>query len=392
MAANSIDLPAVTAAGFAALKRGDTLAARAYFDQAVSCGRADAAVWFGLSLIHRASGATAEEQSALDQVLKLDAHHLPALIAKGDLFARHGDRRAANAYYGAGLKLAARIPSLPPEWQSDLRRVEAAYQGFARDYEAHLSQALQYAGLGAPGSERFGHAFDLLLGKKEIYLQRPKYFFFPELPQVQFFDRRQFPWVDALESKSAAIRAELGAILGAGAGFVPYIRGEADRPSFDIRGLLENPGWSAFYLIKDGVTVAENAARCPVTIAALHDVPLCRIDNRTPSVLISLLRPGVRIPPHHGFMNARLICHLPLLVPPQCALRVGNETRAWHEGQVVIFDDSMEHEAWNLSQEPRAVLIFDVWRPELSEQERSLVAAMLGAIDRFDGPRRTWTE
>jgi len=145
-------------------------------------------------------------------------------------------------------------------------------------------------------------------------------------------------------------------------------------------------------LIKDGVTVAENAARCPVTIAALHDVPLCRIDNRTPSVLISLLRPGVRIPPHHGFMNARLICHLPLVVPPQCALRVGNETRAWHEGQVVIFDDSMEHEAWNLSQEPRAVLIFDVWRPELSEQERSLVAAMLGAIDRFDGPRRTWTE
>jgi aspartyl/asparaginyl beta-hydroxylase (cupin superfamily) len=108
-------------------------------------------------------------------------------------------------------------------------------------------------------------------------------------------------------------------------------------------------------------------------------------------VLFSLLRPGARIPPHHGFMNARLICHLPLIVPPNCGLRVGNETREWREGEVVVFDDSIEHEAWNSSNEPRAVLIFDVWRPELSDKERHLVTTMLAAIDRFDGPRQ-WTD
>ena len=31
-------------------------------------------------------------------------------------------------------------------------------------------------------------------------------------------------------------------------------------------------------------------------------------------VLFSVLKPGVRIPPHNGFLNSRLICHLPLIV------------------------------------------------------------------------------
>ena len=75
-----------------------------------------------------------------------------------------------------------------------------------------------------------------------------------------------------------------------------------------------------------------------------------------------------------------------------CALRVGNDTRPWREGEIVIFDDTIEHEAWNPTQELRVVLIFDVWRPELSDKERALVAVMLKAIDQFGGPRREWTD
>ena len=99
------------------------------------------------------------------------------------------------------------------------------------------------------------------------------------------------------------------------------------------------------------------------------------------------MRPGTRIRPHHGYTNARLICHLPLIVPSECALRVGNETHAWREGEVIVFDDSVEHEAWNLSKEPRVVMIFDVWRPELSDKEQGLVATMLEAVDRFDAKK-----
>jgi hypothetical protein len=392
MASNPIDLPATVAAGFAALKRGDANAARACFEQIVSAGAADAAVWYGLSLANRARGATAEENSALDHALALDPRHLPALIAKGDWFATSGDRRAANSYYRAAIKLAALMPSLPPEWRADLQRVEAASQRFARDYEEHLLAALAAGGLGDPGTERFAHAVDLLLGKREIYFQQPKYFFFPGLPHIQFFDRQQFPWSGALERETDGIIAEVRAIVAAGTGVVPYIQREANRPAFDARGLLDNPDWGAFFLIKDGTTLAQNAARCPRTMAAISELPLCRIDGRTPSVLFSLLRPGARIPPHHGFLNTRLICHLPLIVPTRCGLRVGNETREWRKGELLIFDDSIEHEAWNLSGELRVVLIFDVWRPELSEQERALASAMLTAIDRFDGPRRQWSE
>ena len=79
-------------------------------------------------------------------------------------------------------------------------------------------------------------------------------------------------------------------------------------------------------------------------------------------------------------------------MPDGCALRVGNETRPWREGELVVFDDSMEHEAWNLSKELRVVLLFDIWRPELTHRERALVAATLGAASRFEGSQGTWSD
>ena len=161
-------------------------------------------------------------------------------------------------------------------------------------------------------------------------------------------------------------------------------RPSLNRPFFDDHGMLGNPSWSAFYLIKGGETVDANAARCPATMAAMDEAPLCRIPGRTPSVLFSLLRPGAHIQPHHGFTNARFICHLPLVVPDACAMRVGSETRAWREGEACVFDDSIEHEAWNRNADRlRVVLIFDVWRPELTATERTLVADLLQAVDRF---------
>jgi aspartate beta-hydroxylase len=392
MAVPAINLPAVTAAGYAALQRGDPQAARLLFDQALAAGVADAAVWLGLAQVHRTLGQAVEARRALDRALDLDTYYFPALLAKGDALAEEGDRRGANAYYTAGLKIAAKQRSLPPDWRAELGRVGLLSRQYGREYEAHLLSALAGAGFDASSGGRFAHAIDLLLGKREVFLQQPKFFYFPELPQIQFFDRQEFAWAGALESEFGAIRAEARAVLDADTGFVPYVQREANRPAFNERGLLDSPDWGAFYLIKNGETVAANAALCPRTFAAISGVPLCRIEKRTPSVLFSLLRPGARIPPHHGFMNARLIAHLPLIVPPNCTLRVGNETRSPREGEVMLFDDSIEHEAWNRSGEPRIVLLFDVWRPELSPRERELIAATLEAVDGFDGPIRAWTE
>lgn len=385
------DVRAVTDAAYAALNRGDFPAAKELFGRALAAGAADAAAWFGLSVVHRQLGAAAEEARALEEVLKLEAKHLPALIHRGDLYVRQGDARAASSYYDAAVQLAAARPKLWPEWRREVERAEAAARSIALEVESHLLRALAAHGVDGVGTGRFGRALELLLGRRQVYLQQPKHFYFPELPQIQFYERGDFAWAQAVEAATPRVRAELEALLASGTGFEPYIRQVADRPNFG-NPLLESLDWSAGYLIRDGHEVVANAARCPETMRMLAQLPLCRITGRTPSVLFSLLRPGTRIRPHHGFTNARLICHLPLIVPGECALRVGNETRAWREGELVIFDDSIEHEAWNLSKERRVVLLFDVWRPELTAEERTLVAATLEAVAEFEGAQRGWAD
>jgi aspartyl/asparaginyl beta-hydroxylase (cupin superfamily) len=101
--------------------------------------------------------------------------------------------------------------------------------------------------------------------------------------------------------------------------------------------------------------------------------------------MFSILRPRTRIPPHTGVANTRLVLHLPLIVPAGCGFRVGGETRLWTEGEAWVFDDTINHEAWNDSEKPRAILICDVWSPFLSAGERDLIAQLLGALDRFNG-------
>lgn len=112
---------------------------------------------------------------------------------------------------------------------------------------------------------------------------------------------------------------------------------------------------------------------CPETAAALARVPQNHIPGKAPTAFFSILRPGAHIPPHTGVTNTRAIIHLPLLVPEDCAFRVGGETRPWREGEAFAFDDTIEHEAWNRSASPRIVLIFDVWNPHLTTDEQDLL-------------------
>ena len=230
----------------------------------------------------------------------------------------------------------------------------------------------------------------MLFGRRRIYVQEPRYYYFPELPQKQFYDRAQFPWLDRVEAASDVIRQELLGVLNDPHAFAPYVQGDPNRPHHDQQGMLNNPDWSAFYLWRNGECVADNAARCPRTLAALEGAPLARIPNRSPSVLFSQLRPGAHIPPHNGMINTRLICHLPLVVPGKCRFRVGSEVREWQEGRAWVFDDSIDHEAWNDSDRTRVILLFDIDRPELDDEERRLVNAMFEGIDAYSGAKPDW--
>ena len=102
-----------------------------------------------------------------------------------------------------------------------------------------------------------------------------------------------------------------------------------------------------------------------------------------PTVIFSQLDARTRIPPHTGSVNHRLLAHLPLILPGPAAFRVGAETRAWEMGRAWVFDDTIEHEAWNDADQPRVIMILDLWNPYLSMAERELVSAMMVASNDF---------
>jgi aspartyl/asparaginyl beta-hydroxylase (cupin superfamily) len=343
-----------------------------------------ATVWMGVGVAHSRLGDGEQCLAALRRALELEPRNAQALLLSADQYRQAGDSRAASAFYDAVIKVAEGPDGVDPAFQPELARARRMRDQLAETYRGHLLAELDGAALEGPQARRVRRALDLLTGKSRLYLQEPEGFYFPELPNIGYAEREDFPWLAPIEAATEQIRDELLKVLEDEGAFAPYVQPEADRPTFDDRGLLGSPSWTAFHLIKAGEVVAQNAARCPATLAALAHAPLCRIPGRTPTVLFSLLQPGAHIPPHHGFTNARFICHLPLIVPEACAMRVGAETRAWTEGEACVFDDSVEHEAWNRNADRlRVVLIFDVWRPELTEAERVLVADLLQAVDRF---------
>lgn len=355
-------------AGASALQRGDASKAQELF------ARADAG----------------DIVAALDLLLAAEPRNILALIRRADCFADAGDQRSASAFYLMAIRSAP--PSgVPRETAMELARARQACDRFAAEYADYLKKSLAAKGFDERrASPRFTQSVDIVLGRKQIYLQQPKYYYFPGLPQIQFYERDQFPWLDDVEAATDEIRAELAAVLGEPGAFAPYVQGHANRPYKDQMGMLNNPAWSAFYLWKNGDVVPENAARCPKTMHALRNAPLARVRYRSPSILFSLLRPGAHIPPHNGLINTRLVCHLPVIVPGKCRFRVGNDEREWAEGKAWAFDDTIEHEAWNRSQETRVILLFDVWRPELTEQERAAVIALFEAIDAHSGKKPEW--
>ena len=391
MQSSPIDPRALRESGVQALRRGDPRTAREAFEQIVASGRADASACIGLAYACRSLNDKAASLAAVDKALALEPRNLRALILKADHLAEAGDARSAAAFYTAATRSALPADQLPSDLRRELERAQGMCDRYAAQFEAFLDDRLFGADAAArKAAPRFVQSLDIMSGKKRVYFQEPRYYYFPELPQIQFYDRNDFGWLDALEAATADIRHELTEVMRDPSVFRPYVQGDPKRPHNEQAGMLNNPAWSAFYLWKDGEIVAANAARCPKTMRALADAPLASVKARSPAVLFSLLRPGTRIPPHNGFVNTRLICHLPLIVPEGCRFRVGNDTRVPIEGKAWVFDDTIEHEAWNDSAETRVILLFEIWRPELSARERALVSAMFEAIDQHSGQTTAW--
>jgi len=136
--------------------------------------------------------------------------------------------------------------------------------------------------------------------------------------------------------------------------------------------------WKIFPLYNQGSQNEPNCAMCPRTVHFLKSMRLFMEDHTFGNALFSVLAPGSRIEPHAGPCNYRLRCHLPLAVPSGFKLRVGKTVSSWEEDKLLIFDDSFIHEVWSdeLHKEGRAVLIFDIWHPEVTSLEKAAIKYM----------------
>lgn len=367
----------------AALRAGDAAAAVAAFLRATAADPEAGPLWRNLAHAHRMAGDAAGERTALNRALAIDRLDFAAQLRLAQLHQRLGEETQALIAWNGVEQLAAQLPVLSPEVAAEL----AAGQSYCDGLRAKLAVAAEAALTLDQGrdetEERRVRAFvDQALGRRRVYHNQCAGVFYPFLPEDEYFDRRHFPWLDELEAATPAIQAELRGLLDAPGDLIrPYVRFEAGTPDNEWSPLDGSLDWSACFLWEYGEPHRAVIERCPQTAAVLERLPLARIPGRAPNAFFSVLRPQSKIPPHTGVTNTRAIIHLALEVPPGCGFRVGNETREWVEGKAFAFDDSIEHEAWNNSDQRRAVLIIDSWNPHLSAREQAAIVQYFAAAD-----------
>ncbi len=386
--AEAPDHPGVlNVAGMRALRGGDAEAARPLLQRAAALDPGSPMLWLNLALAHREQHNEDAERDAVEKALAVDPRFFPALLHKARLFERQGKLKAAAYMYHAFLCCIPAGVQHPP---AVLQAMEHANQVLRKNdaaLEAFLRPRLDEARARHSGSQldRFDACFETLIGKRGVFAPQPTFMLFPRLPAIEFLDREDFPWLGAFEAATDEIRAEARAALVQDADdFVPYISKPTGSPIDQWKELNNSKRWSTYFLLKNGARVEEHLARCPKTAALLKAAPLCQITRHAPTAFFSVLAPRTRIPPHTGVTNTRFIVHVPLIVPQSCGFRVGAETRHWRQGSAWVFDDTFEHEAWNESDEPRIVLIFDIWNSYLTRAERDLVSVLTSGVQDYN--------
>lgn len=374
--------------GVHAFRRGDSREALALLQQAHAAAPHDATILLTVAMVLEQGGDHVGQLRALDAALARQPTLLPALLAKVECLDAMGRSSAEVAPW-----VRASLQAAGPEkdWPKVLRsRIESVVQR-CRELDRALSVFIDerlgdvLAALGSHEKARWHEARAILCEGAKPYLQAPARLLVPRLAALPFHDPARFPWVDALQRQTAAIREEFLALWAdSESTFKPYIAFGEGAPLGVWADLNHSPRWASRFLWRNGIPDAAVQARCPVTVEVLDRVGMADIDGLCPNAMFSVLAPQTHIPPHTGETNARLVVHLPLVVPEGCRYRVGADWREWREGEVLIFDDSIEHEARNDSSSKRVVLIFDVWHPDLSLAERDVVRELSSAMRDFE--------
>ena len=370
---------ALNSLGLIALADGNAPQAVRMLERAAAADPGAPPVWLNLAEAQRAAGDVAAELASLEKALAIDPYLLPALLRKAQALERASRMEESAEVYRALIATTSAHAQVPEPIRIALQHGREVMDQVSRKQAAAMAGPLAQVRAAHPGADlrrAQGYA-DHRAGLRQVYQQQPTGGHFPYLPAIEFFDRELFPWFAELEAATPAIVEELLSLWHEGGdGFAPYVAFDPTQPVNQWAELNHSARWSAWFFVKNGIPDQPNRQRCPRTAAVLDRLPLLDQPSKAPTAMFSTLAPRTRIPAHTGTSNVRTTVHLPLVVPEGCGFRVGSETREWRVGEAWAFDDTIEHEAWNDSDQPRAILILDAWNPLLTEAERAVVRAI----------------
>ena len=374
-----------------ALDRGDAARAVGLLAAAAAAHPANTALALDLACAHLAAQQPAQAIVTLETALARAPAFHDGWLLLGEVREVEGDARGAlQAWYQAVTRaqragLWTGADTTPPNMLDAVVHAIATVREGRRGLFFGAYDEIRRRH-GSAELRRLDHALAGYLGDWDATppdaRQRPRFFYFPGLPATPYFDPMLQPWAAQLRDAFPAIRDEALRVLAEDGGFEPFVTLKpGGRMDEFVAGSGPAPAWDALFFYRHGRRYDITHARCPLTSAVLESIELCRIDDEAPEICFSVLAPGSTILPHFGVTNARAVMHLPLVAPPDCALNiVGIGEHHWREGELMMFDDTYGHEAWNRSQQTRVILLMDCWNPHLSPVEKLAVKQLIETI------------
>ena len=362
-----------------ALARRDPRQALALLDKADALGRTHNAT-LNRAVALRLLGDYHGSLAVLDDALDMRPYDFTALLAKGAMLEKINQPKAAVEVYRNALKIAPPRAHCPPAVTTQMDYAARMVEQHARALGEFMRERLAglRADVGEAALDRFDEGLEIYAGLIQPPKQQPLLLNYPRLPIIPFYDRSLFPWLSTLEEATPFIQEELANLLNTAMDeFSPYIAYPKGAPVNQWGELNHSRKWSSLFLWKDGRRQDAVCDRCPRTAALLESLPMADQDGFAPTAMFSALQPRTHIPAHTGSSNVRLLAHLPIILPGPARFRVGNTTRPWEMGKAWVFDDTIEHEAWNDADGLRVILIFDVCNFYLDDKENFLITEMM---------------
>jgi tetratricopeptide (TPR) repeat protein len=229
--------------------RGSASEAHALFVRATTADPRHPSLWANLASSLKALGRRTEELDALEKALELEPRHLSALLQKGAYLEETGDVRNAARTYQNALACIAPNAEVPAAVREALAHARSLVQSDQAQLLAQLEQPLAAVRErhGGAGQRRFEACLEILMGQRSAYHSQPTWMYFPGLPAIEFFERGDFPWLDALEAATEEIRAELLRVLVADReGPAALHRLSPSMPLDQWRDLNRSRAWSAW--------------------------------------------------------------------------------------------------------------------------------------------------